>query len=83
METFNITYSKKNIKIPSEKECKLKFIMKMEDFLKRMRWTALAFLGKLKRSGKGNYGFKTMKCPSSVKELVLFEHDMIDMIKNL
>ena len=83
METFNNTYSKKNIQIPSENECKLKLIMKMENFLKRMRWTALAFLGKLKRSGKGNYGFKTMKCPSSVKELVPFEHDMIDMVKNL
>ena len=83
METFNNTYSKKNIQISSENECKLKLIMKMENFLKRMRWTALAFLGKLKRSDKGNYGFKTMKCPSSVKELVPFEHDMIDMIKNL
>ena len=27
--------------------------------------------------------FKTAKCPSSVKELVPFENDMMDMIKNL
>ena len=48
-----------------------------------MRWKMLAFLGKLKSSDKGNYGFKTVKCQSSVKELVPFENDMMDMIKNL
>ena len=83
METFNITYSKKNIPIPSENEYKLKLITKTENFLKRLLWKALAFLGKLKSSDKDNYGFKTVKCPSSVKELVPFENDMMDMIKNL
>ena len=83
METFNITYSKKSIPIPSENEHKLKLIIKTEDVLKRMRSKALAFLRKLKDSGKGNYGFKTAKCPSSVKELVPFENDLMDMIKNL
>ena len=29
------------------------------------------------------HGFETVKCPSSVKELIPFENDMIDMIKNL
>ena len=77
METFNITYSKKNIPIPSENEYKLKLIMKTENFLKRLLWKALAFLGKLKSSDKDNYGFKTVKCPSSVKELVSFENDMM------
>ena len=51
--------------------------MKTENFLKRMRWKVLAFLGKLKSSDKDNYGFKTVKCPSSVKELVSFENDMM------
>ena len=57
--------------------------MKMKNFLKRMRWKALAFLGKLKGSDKYNYGFKTATCLSSVKELLTFENDMMDMIKNL
>ena len=48
-----------------------------------MRWKALAFLGKLKSSEKDNYGFKSVKCPSSIKELVPFENDMMDVIKNL
>ena len=72
METFNITYSKKNIPIPSENEYKLKLIMKTENFLKRMRWKALAFLGKLKSSDKDNYGYKTTIYLSSLKELVPF-----------
>ena len=42
-----------------------------------MRWKALKFLGKLRSSEKDNYGFKMVKCPSSVKELVLFENDMM------
>ena len=83
METFNITYSKKNMPISSENEYKLKLIMKTENFFKRMHWKALVFLGKLKSSYKENYVFKTVKCPSSVKALVPFENDMMDMIKNL
>ena len=82
METFNINTQRKT-PIPSENEYKLKLIMKTENFLKRMRWKALAFLGKLKSSDKDNYGFKTVKCSSSVKELVPFKNDMMDMIKNL
>ena len=37
----------------------------------------------VKSSYKDNYSFKTVKCPSSVKELVHFESDKMDMIKNL
>ena len=48
-----------------------------------MRWKSLALLGKLKSSDKDNYDFKTVKCPSSVKEVVPFKNDMMDMIKNL
>ena len=56
--------------------------MKTENFLKRMRWKALSFLSKLKGSDKENFSFKTVKCPSSIKELVPFEN-MMEMIKNL
>ena len=45
-----------------------------------MRCKAIAFLGS---SDKNNYSFKTVKCPSSVKELVPFENEMMDMIKKL
>ena len=55
----------------------------MKSVRKRMRWKAFALLGKLNGSDKDNYGFKTAKCPSSVKELVPFENDMMEIIKNL
>ena len=48
-----------------------------------MCWKTLAFLVRLKRSDEDNHGFKTLKCPSSVQELVPSENDMTDMIKNL
>ena len=57
--------------------------MKTEKKFKRMCWKDLAFLGKLKGSDKENVGFKTVKCSSSVKELVPFENDMMEMVKNL
>ena len=43
----------------------------------------LVFLGKLKSSDKDSYSFKTVNCPSSVKELVPFENDVMNVIKNL
>ena len=55
--------------------------MKMKNLLKRMHGKALAFPGKLKGSDKENFGFRTVKCPSSVKELVPFENDMMETIK--
>ena len=57
--------------------------METENLLKRMGWKVLAFLGKSKSSDKDNYRFRMVKWPCSVKELVPFENDMIDMIKNL
>ena len=50
---------------------------------KPFKKNALAFLGKLKSSDKDNHGFKTVKFPSSVKELVPFEIDMMDKIRKL
>ena len=79
----NITYSNNSIPIPLENEYKLKLIMKTKNLLKRMHGKALAFSAKLKGSDKENFGFRTVKCPSSVKELVPFENDLMETIKNL
>ena len=83
MEKFNIDYSTKNIRIPSERQYVIQLILKVEKFIKRMRWEALQFLGKLDNSGKGNYGFKTRKYPPCVDELVDFQNDTMKMIKNI
>ena len=42
-----------------------------------MGWKASAFFGKIKSGDKDNYGFKTDIYPSSGKELVPFENDMM------
>ena len=63
MEKFNIDYSTKNIPIPTKHEYTIQLIFKVEQFIKRMRWKALQFLGKLDNTLQENYGFKTRKCP--------------------
>ena len=41
VERFDINYSKKNIPLPSERQCKLQLITKVESVIKRMRWKAM------------------------------------------
>ena len=48
-----------------------------------MRWKALEYLGKLNNSTEESYGFKSRKCPPTVKEMTNFEEDLRLMIKNL
>ena len=83
MERFNLNYSKKNIPIPSENEYKLLLTAKTESLIKRMRWKALQFQGKLPPSDKVMYGFRSRKCPPVVKELSNFENDMMKLIENI
>ena len=51
--------------------------------MKRMRWKALKFLGRLESSGKEKFGFTSRKCPPVVDELMKFESDLILIIKNI
>ena len=76
-------YSNKNIPIPPKNEYKLLLISKVENVLKRMRWKALEFLGKLNSVQKETYGFPSRKCPPVVNELTNFENDVMLMIKNV
>ena len=81
MERFDINYSKKNIPLPSEKQYKLQLTSKVESVIKRMRWKAMQFLGKLDQNGTETYGFKTNKCPLAIEELSEFESDLVSMIE--
>ena len=83
MDTFYMNYSKKNIPLPSEEEYKVQFFSKVESYIKRMRWKALQFLGKLKIQQKESYGFRSRKYPPAVEELSEFEEDLRLMIKNM
>ena len=50
--------------------------------IKRMRWKAI-FSGEKENEPKKTYGLKTFKSPPQVKELIPFENDLIDLIKNI
>ena len=66
--------------IPS-KEDKITANIKNRILLKRLRWRALAFLGKLQEDNAEKYGFQSWNCPPVVNELTNFENDMQLMIK--
>ena len=76
-------YSKKNIPIPSRHDFKLLLVAKTENFIRRMRWKVLAFDGKLPTSGKKTYGFRTSNYPPPSPDLVQFENDLMDLIRNI
>ena len=59
--------------IPSKKEHKIRLISKVGTFIRRMRWKALAFLGKTENDRKQTYDFLTQKCPPNVEYLTNLE----------
>ena len=79
MEKFYVNYSEKRIPIPSDEQYKIHLISKVEMFIKRMRWKALQFLGKLQSTNKETFGFR----PPAVEELTNFENNLLLMIKNI
>ena len=83
MDKFNLQYLKKNIPIPSKHEYKRLLLANTISFLKRMRWKALAFDGKIKPSDKNTYGFATPYVPDSHPELVQFEKDLMNLIRSI
>ena len=78
-----IDYSTKNIPIISKDEYEVQLVSKIEHVIKRMGWKALEYVGKLNISTKESYGFKSRKCPPTVKEMTYFEEDLRLIIKNL
>ena len=89
MEKLQFDYSYKNISIPSERNCKLQLMEKIELVIKRMRWKAHFY--NEEKDVKENktltiieaYGLKSLNCPPQVKELFDFESNLLDMIKSL
>ena len=84
MDRQSLNYSTKNIPIPSRKLYMTKLIEKTELLIKRMRWKAL-LMGKKRNDQErnSNYGFKSRKCPPQHPDLINFENDLLDMIKNV
>ena len=84
MEKFNISYSTKNIPLPSRSDYLQRLIEKTEQFLRRIRWKAYFFLNPdTTSSSKETYGFKSTKNPPPIEELKDFENDMLKMIQSV
>ena len=73
----------KNIPVTSRHEYKKMIVAKTESLTKRMRWKVLAFDGKLKPSDKNTYGFRSPFYPEPSPDLVQFESDLMDIIRNI
>ena len=63
MEKLNFGYSLKNIPTPDEKSYKLRFLEKVEIFIKKMRWRVLFFINNNKKATEDDkegfsYGLK-------------------------
>ena len=88
MEKVNFSYLVKNIAAPNERTYKLQLIEKIELFIKKLRWKAIFFINNSKETSESLasgsiYGLKSNKCLPQLKELIPFEDDLVDLVKNI
>ena len=77
-------YSMMNIPIPSRKQYLRSLIIKIEDFIQRLRWKTTFFLKKQKDDlRKDTFGFKTVRNAPQYDELLSFEQDLTYLAANL
>ena len=67
----------------------LQLIQKVEYLIKKIRWKSIFFM-KCRNETEPTthktgltFGLNSAKCPLQVKELVIFEEDLIKFVKNL
>lgn len=83
MEQRSFNYSMKNIPLSNVKSYKKRFIEKMESLHKRMRWSLIHCKNKSIGDQKETYGFRTSKSPDQQEELVPFENDMQELLRDI
>ena len=64
-------------------QVQLRKTTKIESVLKRIRWKALQFLGKLVSSKKEKYGLKSRKYLQTIDELIDFEDSLSSLTINI
>ena len=57
-------------------------IDKIDQVIKRMRWKALFYTNKSEDTQE-TYGLKLLNCPPKIKEMVLFEKDLWNLVDKL
>ena len=86
MKKADISYSLKNIPVPSKNAYLKSLISRTTEFIQRMRWKAFYFTNpKDKDEGRKieTFGFKTTKSAPCNDNLNGFEDDLVDLISNL
>ena len=56
---------------------------KIEQVIKRMRWKAFFYINPSSKNMQQTYGLKTLNCPLKIKEMVLFERDLGDLVNKI
>ena len=82
MEKLQLCYSPKNIPIPSERSYKLQLMDKIDQVIKRMRYKAFFYTNKSKDTQE-TCGLKSLNCPPKIKEMVLLEKDLWNLVNKL
>ena len=88
MEKVSVRYLLKNFPAPNERTFQLQLIEKIQLFIKKLRSKAFFFINNGKEitescASHSVYGLKSNKCHPQIKELIRFEDDLIDLVKNL
>ena len=56
---------------------------KIGQVIKRMRWKAYFYINPRRENMQQTYGLKTLNCPPKIKEMVLFDRDLWDLVSNI
>ena len=56
---------------------------KIEQVIKRLRWKAFFYINPSSENMQQTYGLKTLNCPPKIKEMVLFERDLWDLVNKI
>ena len=83
MDELNLTYAEKNIGLHSEHLIKTTLISRSEQVLSRMRWKLWHIRNPTNNESKENFGFRTTDSPPVMDELIRFEEDVLNLMKNI
>ena len=83
MDEINLTYAEKCIGLHSEHVIKRTLIFRTEQVLSRMRWKLWHIRNPNNNESKERFGFRTTDSPPVMDELIRFEEDVLNLMKNI
>ena len=84
MNTIKFDFSLKNIPLSNHVEYHRMLVARCEQFIRQLRWKTFYFRkGTDGKEKKEVFGFKSNRTPPQDEELVAFEKDLWDLVKNV